>query len=84
MGVDKRVHTFPKDISPHVNIIERLEFELADYDAEVLHLVQCAILVTRRIYLLIDGNGMPTRLGLFYALKLENYVFLCIYLRVFF
>ena len=26
--VDKRVHTFPKGISPKVNVIARLEFEL--------------------------------------------------------
>ena len=29
------VHTFPKDICPKVNVIARLEFELAYYDPAV-------------------------------------------------
>ena len=29
LGGDKRIHTFPQVISPKVNIIARLEFELA-------------------------------------------------------
>ena len=29
---DKGVHTFPKGICPKVNVIARLEFELAYYD----------------------------------------------------
>ena len=32
---DKGVHTFPKGICPKVNIIARLEYELAYYDSEV-------------------------------------------------
>ena len=32
---DKWVHTFPKGISPKVNVIARLEFELATYDVAV-------------------------------------------------
>ena len=32
---DKGVHTFPKGICPRVNVIERLEFELAYYDSAV-------------------------------------------------
>ena len=32
---DKGVHTFPKGICPKVNIIARLEFELAYYDSVV-------------------------------------------------
>ena len=36
MGVwNKDVHTFPKGISPKVNVIARLEFELAYYDVTV-------------------------------------------------
>ena len=34
---DKWGHTFPKGIYPKVNVIERLEFELAYYD----YIVQC-------------------------------------------
>ena len=34
-GEDKEVHTFPKGICPKVNVIARLEFELAYYDSEV-------------------------------------------------
>ena len=32
---DKRVHTFPKGICPKVNVIARLEYELAYYDSAV-------------------------------------------------
>ena len=32
---DKEVHTFPKGICPKVNVIARLEFELAYYDSAV-------------------------------------------------
>ena len=32
---DKGVHTFPKGICPKVNIIARLEYELAYYDSAV-------------------------------------------------
>ena len=32
---DKRVHTFPKSICPKVNVIARLEYELAYYDCVV-------------------------------------------------
>ena len=32
---DKGVHTFPKGISPKVNVIVRLEYELAYYDSAV-------------------------------------------------
>ena len=35
MAGDKRVHTFPKGISPKVNVIARLEFELINYDVVV-------------------------------------------------
>ena len=34
-GRIKGVHAFPKGISPKVNVIERLEFELAYYDSGV-------------------------------------------------
>ena len=44
---DKRVHTFPKGISPKGNIIARLEFELAYYDVTVKHLSHC---VSRRLF----------------------------------
>ena len=33
---DKGVHSFPKGIFPKVNVIARLEFELAYYDSAVL------------------------------------------------
>ena len=33
--MDKGVHTFPKDISPKVHVIVRLEFKLAYYDSAV-------------------------------------------------
>ena len=32
---DKRVHTFPKGICPKVNVIARLQYELAYYDSAV-------------------------------------------------
>ena len=32
---DKEVHTFPKGICSKVNVIERLEYELAYYDSRV-------------------------------------------------
>ena len=34
---DKGVHTFPKGICPKVNVIARLEYELAYYDSAVHH-----------------------------------------------
>ena len=36
---DKGVHSFPKGISPKVNIIERLEFELAYSDSAFKHFI---------------------------------------------
>ena len=32
---DKGIHTFPKGICPKVNVIARLEYELANYDSAV-------------------------------------------------
>ena len=32
---DKGVHTFPKGICPKVNVIARLEYEVANYDSAV-------------------------------------------------
>ena len=34
---DKRVHAFPKSISPKVNVIARLEFELAYSEVAILN-----------------------------------------------
>ena len=34
---DKGVHTFPKGICPKVDVIARLEFELAYYDSAVYY-----------------------------------------------
>ena len=34
-GRIRRIHTFPKIICPKVNVIARLEFELAYYDSSV-------------------------------------------------
>ena len=36
-GKEKGVHTFPKGICPKVNVIARLEYELAYYDSAVHH-----------------------------------------------
>ena len=33
-----KIYTFPKDISPKMNVIAWLEFELADYDVAVQHI----------------------------------------------
>ena len=33
-----KIHTFPKGISPKVNVIALLEFELAYYDVAVQHI----------------------------------------------
>ena len=35
MGVNKRVHAFPKSIALKVNVITWLEFELADFNVAV-------------------------------------------------
>ena len=35
MGSDRVIHDFPKNISSKVNVIARLEFELAYYDVVV-------------------------------------------------
>ena len=35
IGGNKGVHAFPKGISPKVNIIARLEFELANFEVAV-------------------------------------------------
>ena len=34
---DKDTDTFPKGISPKVNVIKQIEFELAYYDVAVMH-----------------------------------------------
>ena len=36
--MEERVHTFPKGMSPNVNLIVRLEFELAYYVVAVQHM----------------------------------------------
>ena len=44
MGVrDKEVHTLPKDISPKINVIAWLAFELAYYDFAVQHVSHYAL-----------------------------------------
>ena len=40
---DGGVHTFPKGISPKVNVIVQLEFELAYYDVAVQHVSHYAM-----------------------------------------
>ena len=40
-GGDKAFHTSPKDISPIVNVIARLGFELAFFDVVVQHFSYC-------------------------------------------
>ena len=37
MGVDMEVYTFCKGISPKVNVMARLEFELVYYDVAIQH-----------------------------------------------
>ena len=32
------MHTFPEDISPKVNVLPRMDFELAYYDSTVQHI----------------------------------------------
>ena len=39
---NKRVHTYLKFISPKVNVIERLEFELSYFDATIQHFIHYA------------------------------------------
>ena len=34
---DTSVHTYPQGISPKVNVIERLEFELGKFEAIIQH-----------------------------------------------
>ena len=50
LGEDKRVYTFPKGISPKVNVIAQLEFELAYFEAAVQRYSHYAIRVNRVIY----------------------------------
>ena len=40
--VDKEVHTFPKGIWLKVNVMRRLEFELAYYNVVILHISHSA------------------------------------------
>ena len=40
---DKKIHTFPVGINPKVNVIARLDFELAFYGAAFIHISHCAI-----------------------------------------
>ena len=40
---NKRIYTFPKGISPRVDIIVWLEFELAYKDVRVLHISHCTM-----------------------------------------
>ena len=39
----KGVHTFPKGISPKVNVLAQLEFELTYYDVAVQHISHYAM-----------------------------------------
>ena len=41
-GGDKEVHAFSKGFNPKVNVIARLEFEHACYDAAVQHFIHYA------------------------------------------
>ena len=75
------VHTLLKDISPKVNVIAWLEFELAFCDVAVQHVshfpaqlydikysyLQNWNLATRCSLWLINFNGMSTHQGIFYA-----------------
>ena len=51
---DKRVHTFPKNISPNVSVMVRLEFELAYNNVTVQHVSHYATGThTCKLFLLI-------------------------------
>ncbi len=56
---DKGVHTFPKGICPKVNIIARLEYELAYYDSAVHrfnHYTTKTPALSKRIKALLNHN----------------------------
>ena len=54
---DKRVHTYPKGICPKVNVIARLEYELAYYDSTVhTNFVYTIITMFRFLQALLDYN----------------------------
>ena len=78
---DKGVHTFPKGVCPKVNVIARLEFELAYYDSALLHHGdiqkdrQTFILVIYFIYLFAVGGGEMNKLwGTFLKWKKLIYI----------
>ena len=63
---DKGVHTFPKVISPKVNVIGQLEFELAYNDVTV----QDVNHYTMRTSLINDGNSVFLQ---YYKMSILNY-----------
>ena len=54
---DKGFHTFPKGICPKVNVIARLEYELADFDSSVHHFNHYTTWIL--LSLLSNNNNLP-------------------------
>ena len=55
--MDKRALTFPNGICSKVNVLARLEFEIACCDVSVHHFNYCCIAFTRPFYVLCSPNG---------------------------
>ena len=53
---DKGVHTFPKGICPKVNVIARLEYELANYDPVVHRFDHYTTWTPRKFVKLFDNE----------------------------
>ena len=53
---DKGVHTFPMGICPKVNVIARLEFELAYYDSAIHRFNHYTTRTPPKLFMLNDFN----------------------------
>ena len=59
-GRDLNVHVFPKDISPKVNVIAQLEFELTYYDNTVQNISHYAMRTPYQLFLhQLDKSSSP-------------------------
>ena len=65
------VHAFPRDISSKVNVIPRLEFDLAYYDVGVQHISNYTMgdspFLKKSLFWFGLQNGISTLYGLFEA-----------------
>ena len=54
--MDKRVHAFPLGISPKVNTIAQLEFELAYSDVEIHHVSYYSTWTSPKFYRAVEES----------------------------